>query len=76
MFRPGVPEIRRIMATVNVSLGIKASLGNYNMANINYSLTDEIREGETEQEAKERIEAIVDGWVGEKLAEIKAKNGA
>lgn len=63
------------MATVSVSLGLKASLGNYNMANINYSLTDEIRSGESEQDAKDRLEKIVDGWVNEKLNSIKAKNG-
>lgn len=61
--------------SVSVSLGIKVSLGNYNMANMNYSLSGSVAEGSTPEEAKVAAEEIVDGWLSEKLSAVKAKNG-
>lgn len=69
------PKESFTVTSVSVSLGLKANIGNYNMANVNYVLTAQPAEGVDAQEVKEALEGIVDGWVSEKLAQIKAKNG-
>ena len=63
------------VTNVAVSLGIKASLGNYNMANINYSVSATPGDGEDPEQVKQELEEIVDAWVSGKLKEIKARNG-
>jgi hypothetical protein len=63
------------VTSVSVNLGLKANLGNYNMANFNYVLTAQPAEGADTEEVKAALEEIVDGWVNEKLTAIKAKNG-
>ena len=63
--------------TVTVSLGMKAKVGganSYNMATVHYTLSGEVAEGASPEEAKEAAEAIVDGWVGDKLKSVQEAN--
>lgn len=53
----GVPLQGR---TVGISKGITRNMGDFESLRVDVWLTDHVEEGETQQEALERIEAIVD----------------
>lgn len=58
--------------SVTVSFGFKYNMG-YNNATAFYSFTSEVRDGENEQDAKARVEAIVEKWTDDKYAEIDSQ---
>jgi hypothetical protein len=61
--------------TVTVSAGLKASLGNYNMANFNYSLSGELEDSDTPESAKAQLEELIDEWLRTRLEGVKKANG-
>ena len=54
------------MTDVNINLGLTISLGNYNSAKLNFGVTDPVREGESVDDAFERIYSFVEKKLVEK----------
>lgn len=54
---------------VNVSMGFKRNVGNYESLNLSVSVTDSARQGETASAAFDRVYAFVEERLVEKLAE-------
>lgn len=62
---------RENQETVGVSLGITRNLGNYNSLRIDAWASDPVKEGETKEEVYDRLWAVVDAELEEKLAEAE-----
>jgi uncharacterized protein YggL (DUF469 family) len=58
---------------VNVTLGYTLNLGNFQSLRFDLGIVDSRREGETVNEAFERIYNFVESKLGEKVAEAKAE---
>ena len=58
---------------VNVTLGYTLNLGNFQSLRFDLGIVDSRREGETVNEAFERIYNFVELKLGEKVAEAKAE---
>jgi len=61
------------MTQVTYSLGIKRSLPDYQNYSPFYSMTDDVREGETVQEAYKRLEETVEKQLGLKVDQLDAE---
>lgn len=58
------------MSQVTYSLAIKRALPEYQNFTPFYSVTEDVREGETVEEAFDRLEAIVEERMGLKVKEL------
>lgn len=55
------------MTTVSVSLGATINTGNFSSIRLDYSLTDDVRSGETVNDAYARVEAKVDEQIQRRM---------
>lgn len=58
---------------VNVGLGYTLNLGNFQSLRIDLSVTDNKREGETINDAFERVYSFVEGRLADKVREASAE---
>ncbi len=58
---------------VSVTLGYTLNLGNFQSLRLDLGVVDSKREGETTNEAMERVYAFVEAKLGEKINEAKAE---
>lgn len=58
------------MTSITYSASYKRSLPNYEHVQVFFSLTDDVREGEHVDDAKNRVVAKVDQWVYDKIREV------
>lgn len=61
------------MTSVTYGLQYTRNLGNFENARVYYEITDDLREGETPDAAKDRITAKVDSWVEQRVGEIDSE---
>jgi hypothetical protein len=64
------------MTQVTYSLGVKRALPNYQNYSPFYSITDDVREDETVEEAFDRLEEIVEKRTGVKVDQLDEELGA
>ena len=55
--------------TVSVSLGATLNVGNFESVRFDYSLTDRVRNYETEDEAFDRVEQVVEARLQKRMKE-------
>jgi hypothetical protein len=55
------------MASVTVGLGYTMNLGNFESLRMDYSITEDVKSGETVDDAVRRVEAQVENYLVERI---------
>jgi hypothetical protein len=61
------------MTSVTYGLQYTRNLGNFENARVHFEISDDLRPGETPDQAKDRIVAKVDSWVEAAIKAIDAE---
>lgn len=63
------------MTSVTYGMQYTRNLGNFENARVYFEITDDLRKGESIDQAKARITAKVNAWVVEEISKIDADAG-
>jgi hypothetical protein len=59
------------MSVVKVNVGVVLNIGNYQSLRLDLGMEDTVREGETQEEAMDRVYAFVENSIEAKIATAK-----
>jgi hypothetical protein len=64
------------MTTVTVGLQYTRNLGNFENARVHFEISDDLRQGESIDAAKDRIFSKVESWVEQAVSSVDAEAAA